>query len=164
MNADLRLYFEEKILINKEYYNIDISKLVIDYLIDMTSEFALSNALFSEETTLFDLYKSNNFKQLADYSLFVSGCFTEKLLSKINLFNYYVMMSKNSYGIIRQEEKIYSEIYESFDNCLLIINGLPSNDNENDKIYKLYNLYKETNNYLIKKRLTRIGILMEISE
>lgn len=165
-----------------QYFDLQIQKIVTEhkFKVPALSQRYLLNLLtvsaFKPQTNtyLIDLYQKgiqadnkvkafNAFKELGDSSLILSGFFLEHILKgKVGL-RYYIDMGTSAYsmaGNIFPNNIVYSELADYYQNYLVILNLISTDNTSLDSLEKMYTLWIETQSPVLKSKLIKSGFLV----
>lgn len=175
---ELSYWFLEELLEINNRQKSNVSENCIGYLSDLLIESLRKEFLFKKNKYLFDMYieansaqdeknKADKLRFLGDYSLVISGYFTESIKDNIGI-QYYISMGSAAYNqtaAILNEEP-FEELAVKYIKCLNILNELSAKtlNKDNQDILRLYSFWKVTKNPFTKKKLLKLGMLTEVVE
>ncbi len=153
---------------------VQLSNFTINYLSELMEAGTQKDFLFQDgqKKYLVDLYqlaisapgkaqRAQNFKHLGDYSLLVSGFFTESIDDFIGI-EYYVGMGQAAYleaaSILGSQP--FLELSTEYLTCMSLLHEIAINEKSLDPM-KLYNFWSVTKSPYTKKRLITIGFMPE---
>lgn len=137
--------------LNKEFVFRDNQK---QYLVDLYDK--SRNAVSRQE-------KFINYKYLGDYSLFISGYFTESISDLVGV-DYYIDMGSQAYiQASLLNDGPYIELSKRYPYCVSLINEFSAGRiSRSTDIFKLYSFWMSTKSKYAKEKLFTLGIMTEI--
>lgn len=177
---DLSRYFFEELDKINQHKSTKISQEAICYISNLLLNGTKRDFIFNnnQKKYLVDLYQKSiesnskrerfqNYKHLGDYSLFISGFFTESIDQVVGI-NYYIQMGSQAYeqASICLHKDPYQELSGRYSDCVTLMNELSLQRISTSRdVLRLYEAWTSTKNEYTKKKLLKIGVLTEaISE
>lgn len=175
---ELSIFFFDELAELNDKYQEQISIGCIGYLSELLLKGLNKEFLFerNQKKYLFDLYtkavqaEGNHerflcLKNLGDYSLFVSGYFTENFTKKVSV-KYYIDMGSEAYRQAShfKYKEPYSELSENYKYCLSLINEISERQKQTDNLdlIKMYDFWSLTGSLYVKRKLLKLGFITEI--
>jgi hypothetical protein len=180
----------------EEYFETQVSQAVVSqkleaspevsvYLVNLLSQFTLSNNLFTqdengnlkEEVLTLLLAKAveavdigerlNSLKRLGDISLYTAGFFPDRLSKKVVDVDYYIQMGRNAYSGIAQLKQdsmqtLYEELSKKFHklvDVLAEVSAQAKSGNSSENILRTYEIWLKTRSKKAEKDLKKAGII-----
>jgi len=168
--------------------NIEITQLSEHYLVNLLADFTLTQKAFNlkgkDDRPLALIYyqaqfeKADNkikiFKDLGDFSLFITGFFPDSLNRKVNDVDYYISLGRSAYenlSTIFEKNHIYDftllyyELAEKFVSIASILSEISSDSftKWNDGILRLYERWLKTRSKRDERLLCKRGIIPNYS-
>lgn len=177
-------YFSQHVKESLKNQHITITKTSEHYLIHLLADFTFSQNTFnlthSDNRPLAIIYhqaqqetaenKIKIFKELGDFSLFITGFFPDSLNRKVTDVDYYILLGKSAYenlsGIFKKNHKdtftlLFDELAEKFVSITDILAEISSKSSTqwNDGILRLYERWLKTRSKRDERLLCAKGIL-----
>ena len=182
-------YFHSLVSDSADAMDVQVSEESKSYLVHLLSNFISSEKLFpkdkngnimeetlamrfgkaSQETT--KSARGEQFRQLGDFSLYIAGYFAESLERKLVDISYYIDMGGASYSEVanlhskKKEKSLFQELSEKFPSLVSILwkvnEEVIFNENEEQSILKIFELWKKTGNKKFAEQLEEKGIAVQ---
>ena len=112
--------------------------------------------------------RSQQFRRLGDFALYIAGYFTGSLERKLVDVNYYMDMGEASYSEVANlnsmkiEESLFRELSDKFPSFVSILwkvgEEIMFRENEKQSILKIFELWRKTGNKKFAKQLEEKGV------
>ena len=177
-------FFHEHVKDSLKNQNITITTTSEHYLVSLLVDFTLTNKVFSltenDSRPLAIIYhqaqletasnKIKIFKELGDFSLFITGFFPDSLNRKVTDIDYYMLLGKSAYEnlsiIFKKNQKssftlLFDELAEKFVSIADILAEISSNSSTkwDDGILRLYERWLKTRSKRDERLLCKKGII-----
>jgi len=177
-------YFSQHVKESLKNQHISISKTSEQYLVHLLADFTFTRNIFnltkSDNRPLAIIYhqaqhetaenKIKIFKDLGDFSLFITGFFPDSLNRKVTDVDYYILLGKSAYenlsGIFEKNHKssftlMFDELAEKFVSITDILAEISSKSSTqwNDGILRLYERWLKTRSKRDERLLCAKGIV-----
>ena len=177
-------FFQKHVKDSLKNQNITITTTSEHYLVSLLVDFTLTNKVFSltenDNRPLAIIYhqaqletasnKIKIFKELGDFSLFITGFFPDSLNRKVTDIVYYMLLGKSAYEnlsiIFKKNQKssftlLFDELAEKFVSIADILAEISSNSSTkwDDGILRLYERWLKTRSKRDERLLCKKGII-----
>lgn len=176
LNNHLSTFFIEELSNINRQRGKKLSEECVIYMAHLLVKGADRDFIFedNQKKYLVDLYqksieadsyreKFRNYKHLGDYSLFISGYFTESIDELVGI-EYYINMGSRAYAqaAISLYRDPYLELADNYPVCVSIINELSLRRVAKPyDILRLYNFWLATQSQFTKEKLLKLGLITE---
>jgi|SRR3990167_8029615 len=182
-------FFKELVDTAIDHQDIDTDETVAFYLVNLLSEYVEIDKSFPEEASdepLIMLLESainseyneriRKFKQVGDFSLFVSGFFSDSLKKKLIDIDYYIVIGGRAYSNLAYITKrygngelfseLFSELSERFKEFIDVIAEVSdkASINTNSDLLRIYERWLKTNSDRDAQLLKEKGVIPIISK